>query len=229
MKGLSAPPAARRSASRRSPFLLRRVVRADHAHRRDFQAAAFRRRSKCGRRRGRSPCRAMPMRACTSTCCTAASSCCWDSPRPLGVGVPLGLVMGWSRRAEALAQPGVPAAAADPAARVDPARHRLARPGRRRQGADHLARRIRPVGDQQLRGRAQHRPDAARSGAHARHPRLDARARDPPSGRGADDLHRVAAVAAGVLDDAGGGRADWRDRRASATCSTRARSTSSRR
>ena len=65
-------------------------------------------------------------------------------------------------------QSGVPAAPAHSAARVDPARDRLARPGRRGESADHLVRRVRAGGDQQLQRRARDRAVPDRSGAHAR-------------------------------------------------------------
>ena len=84
-------------------------------------------------------------------------------------------------RVRGVRQPGVPADPADPAARVDSARDRLARSGRRGEGVDHLVRRVRAGRDQQLQRRARDRAVSHRGRADARRAALDVRTRGADS------------------------------------------------
>ena len=73
-----------------------------------------------------------------------------------------------SRVVRGVRESGVPADPSHSAARVDPARDRLARPRRRGEGADHLVRRVRAGRHQQLQRRARDRAAPDRGGADAR-------------------------------------------------------------
>ena len=225
-----ARPVARRH--RRVVLARWSLVRADHAHRHDRPAAAFRRRPKRGRRARQIIAAGLRRRAtCTSTCCTAASSCCWASRAAVGVGAAARPRDGLrAARSEALVNPAFLLIRPIPPLAWIPLADRLARPGRRGEGADHLARRVRAVGDQQLRAACAHRSvrcskRRARSASAARCScaRCCFPARAPMIFTGS------AAVAAGVLDDAGRGRADRRDRGARPRALPERRSTSSRR
>ena len=95
----------------------------------------------------------------------------------VGIGVPLGLLMGWSRRAEALINPAFLIIRPIPPLRVDSSRDFVAWARQLREGHGDFLCRVRPRRDQHLRGRANDRAAHHRGCTHAGHGQMALRDR----------------------------------------------------
>ena len=135
----------------------------------------------------------------------------------IATGVPLGLWMGWSRRAEAAINPvfliirPIP-----PLAWIPLASLWLGLGDAAKVIGDLVCRVQCASADQFIFRRPRDRPADHRGSAHAGHTAMAVGHRDSSASGCADDLYRITAVAAGGVDDSGRCRTGWRTGRARA-------------